>query len=257
MSMLSKVVGGKSIKPRRTMIYGTSGIGKSLWASQAEGALVIDIEDGCGDIDVPKVRADNLVEVYSILQELVMEGHNTDYQTVVIDSADWLERLIWDSLCEREGHSDISEFGYGQGYSKACGVLDDFLKLFEVLRQAEFGVIVVAHSEIKKFTNPTGESYDRYVPKMHSSFSSRLIEWADEVLFANYKVFTKEIKEGFNQKRNVGIDGGGRVLHTTEAPGWVAKNRLNLPPEMPLAYSEYQKYLPTKKEVKNVKSTKE
>jgi hypothetical protein len=69
-------------------------------------------------------------------------------------------------------------------------------------------------------------------------------EWSDEVLFATYKVFTKATEEGFNQKRVQGLGTGERVLRTTERPSHLAKNRLNLPDELPLAWSAFAQHLP-------------
>jgi hypothetical protein len=40
-----------------------------------------------------------------------------DYESVVIDSLDWLERLVWDSLCQEYGVSSIEKVdgGYARG----------------------------------------------------------------------------------------------------------------------------------------------
>lgn len=251
MSILENVQTGKQKKARRTMIVGPGGIGKSTFACQFPSAIVIDIEGGVADIDVPKIECKTAIDVYKALAALATETH--EYKSVVIDSADWLERLIWAQLCRECDHADIADFGYGQGYSKAVTRLDDFIALFDEIRYIGMEVIIVAHSDIKKFSNPSGESYDRFQPKMHAAFASRLIEWCDEVFFANYKVFTREIDEGFKKTRSVGI-GGERVIYTTEAPGHVAKNRLNMPAEIPLAYAEYAKFIATKPKPKGSKN---
>ena len=52
MSFLDKVQRGKQRKPRRTVIYGTHGIGKTTWAAQWPSPIVIQTEDGCSDLDV-------------------------------------------------------------------------------------------------------------------------------------------------------------------------------------------------------------
>lgn len=249
MSFLDSIKTGKQATPRRTMIYGPGGIGKSTWASQFPNPIFIDIEGGVDDIDVPKIECDDLVSVYNALQGLVTEEHS--FETVVIDSADWFERLIWNQLCDESSHADIAEFGFGQGYSKAVGRLDEFVKVFDILRKNGIAVVIVAHSDIKKFSNPNGESYDRYQPKMHHSFASRLIEWCDEVFFCNYKVFTREIKDGV-KKRSVGASNGERVMYSTETPGHIAKSRLPIPAEVPLAYSEYSKYVSGRPKPKGV-----
>jgi hypothetical protein len=61
------------------------------------------------------------------------------------------------------------------------------------------------------------------------------------VLFATRKVITKTEDAGFNRKRTIasglGCAGGERVLRTVGSPACVAKNRFNLPAELPLSWS--------------------
>lgn len=240
MSVLAQISSGIQLAPRRTLVHGVGGIGKTTFASQFPKPIIVQTEDGCADIDVDAFPVcKSLSDFWTQLDALCTEKH--DYKTVVIDSADWLERMIWDQLCADAGHDDISDFGYGSGYAKATGILDDILVLCRILREKGIDVVVIAHSDIKKFANPNGDAYDRYLPKMHGSFSARLMEWADEVLFFAYKVHTKEVEDKMNKKRSVGI-GGDRVIYTTERPAHVAKNRLNLPAEIPLSYAEYAKF---------------
>ena len=105
-------------------------------------------------------------------------------------------------------------------------------------------VILIAHAKIERFEDPQTEAYDRYMPRLHKSASALISEWCDEVLFTNYRVFTKSQDEGFNRTRVQGLGSGERVLKTTERPAHLAKNRLNLPDELPLAWSEFAKFLP-------------
>ena len=102
--------------------------------------------------------------------------------------------------------------------------------------------ILIAHSEIRKFEDPQGESYDRFGPKLHAKANGVLCEWADEVLFATYKVFTKTQDEGFNRKRTVGVGSGQRVLYTNDRPAYIAKNRLGLPDEIELDWAAYAEH---------------
>src|SRR5690606_10937660 len=97
-------------------------------------------------------------------------------------------------------------------------------------------VILIAHAAIEKFANPETDSYDRYAPRLQKQASALVQEWCDEVLFASYRVHTRTSSEGFDRKRTQGIGTGERILRTTERPAHVAKNRLNLPDELPLDY---------------------
>jgi len=103
--------------------------------------------------------------------------------------------------------------------------------------------ILIAHARIERFENPETDSYDRYVPRLHRLASQVLQEWCDEVMFATFKVFTKQTAEGFDRKRNQGIGTGERVLRTVERPAHVAKNRLSLPEELPLDWNVYAQHI--------------
>jgi hypothetical protein len=51
MGLLDSVRTGKRPGPRRVLLYGVQGIGKSTWGAQAPGAVFIPTEDGLDDID--------------------------------------------------------------------------------------------------------------------------------------------------------------------------------------------------------------
>jgi len=252
MSILEKINKGKQSRPRRTVLYGVHGIGKSTWAAQWPKAIFIPTEDGIGDLDVdsfPLCR-DAITASQCVIELAGPEDHG--YQTVVVDSADWLERLIWKRVCEQEGKDAITDFGYGTGYGKAATKFEGFLSGLNSCRSKGMHVVVLAHCEIKRFENPEGDSYDRYVPKLHRDTSAMLQEWADEVLFACYKVSVIKNDEGFNKERGVGLGSGERVIRTTERPAHLAKNRLNLPEEIPMNFAEYLPYLRSTKQAAEV-----
>ena len=101
MSLLQQVQRGRSHLPPRILVYGTEGVGKSSLAATTPKPIFIQTEDGLGEIDCDKFPlAKSLEDVVAALTELETQQH--DYQTVAIDSLDWLERLIWDAVCRRE-----------------------------------------------------------------------------------------------------------------------------------------------------------
>ncbi len=104
-------------------------------------------------------------------------------------------------------------------------------------------VVLIAHAKIERFENPETDPYDRYSPRLNKHASALVQEWCDEVLFASYKVHTKQTDEGFDKTRTRGIGTGDRILRTTERPAHMAKNRLNLPEEMPLDFRVYAEHL--------------
>lgn len=243
MSLLEKIVCGKAPAPRRVMLYGTHGIGKSTFAACAPKPIFLQTEDGLGEIDCDKLPlVTNFNEAMGALSELYTEKH--PYQTVVVDSLDWLERLIWAEVCRKRNVENIEEIGYSKGYVFALTQWREFLEGLSALRaNRKMTVVLIAHARIERFENPETESYDRYVPRLHKLAAAIVQEWCDEVLFATYKVYTKQSDEGFNRKRIQGVGSGERILRTQERPAHVAKNRLNLPDELPLDWNAYAQYL--------------
>jgi AAA domain len=243
MKLLEQVMSGKTPAPRRVMLYGTHGIGKSTFASCAPSPVFVQTEDGLGEIDCDKLPvATTFQDVMKGLSELYTEPH--PYQTVVVDSLDWLERLIWAEVCRKRNVESIEDIGYAKGYIFALTQWREFLEGLTALR-ADRGMtaILIAHARIERFENPETESYDRYVPRLHKLAAAVVQEWCDEVLFATYRVHTKQNDEGFNRKRTQGIGTGERIIRTQERPAHVAKNRLNLPEELPLDWNAYTYYL--------------
>lgn len=233
---LDQIQRGKQIRPRRVMVYGVHGIGKSTFGAMAPNPIFIPTEDGLADIDCAKFpKAQTYRDVFEAISTLYSEAH--DFETVVIDSLDWLERLIWAEVCAKRGVETIEDIGYAKGYVFALTQWREILAGLDALR-AERGmqVILTAHAAIEKFANPETDSYDRYAPRLQKQASALVQEWCDEVLFASYRVHTRTSSEGFDRKRTQGIGTGERILRTTERPAHVAKNRLNLPDELPLDY---------------------
>ena len=249
MSMLENITRGRESKPPRLFIYGQEGVGKSTVGAAAPNPIFVQTEDGLGEIDTAKFPlAKNLNDVLAALNALRDEPH--DFQTVVLDSADWLERLIWDQVCAEFGVRSIekADGGYGKGYVHALGHWRKVVALLNDLRETRgMIVIVIAHSKVERFEDPENSAYDRYTPRLHKSATSLLCEWADAVLFATKRFrVSKEQGSGFQGERAIataiggdGGDGGERVLRTVGSPACVAKNRFGLPSEIPLSWQAF------------------
>ncbi len=63
------------------------------------------------------------------------------------------------------------------------------------------------------------------------------------MLFASYRVHTRKVGEQFGQDKHKGIGTGERIIRTSERPAHVAKNRLNMPDEIPLDYRVYAAFV--------------
>jgi hypothetical protein len=245
MSQLACVQRGKQQLPPRIVVYGTEGIGKSTFGSQTPNPIFIPTEDGLGQVDGDKFPlATSLSQVVESLTALQAEPH--EYQTIVIDSLDWLERLIFDELCRQYSVTSIEKVdgGYSRGYTLALTHWRTILALLDRLRIERSMIIVcIAHSKVERFEDPESSAYDRYSPRLHKHASSLVCEWADAVLFATRKMRVQAEEGGFNRKRGIayalGRDGGDRVLRTIGGPSCVAKNRFGLPEELPLSWPAF------------------
>jgi hypothetical protein len=242
--MLARIEKGKKLKPPRIMIYGTEGIGKTTFASQAKNPVFIQTEDGLGSLEVDRFPlAKTCEEVQQNLSELKNQEHN--YNTVVIDSLDWLERLVWDKLCRDWKVSSIEKVdgGYGKGYVHAVTIWRQILDDLNFLRdQKRMSIVLIAHSKVEKFEDPESVvSYDRYSPRLHKLIASLVTEWCDAVLFATRRFRISREETGFGRQRAVaqpiGSEGGDRIIRCIGSPFCVAKNRFSLPEEIPLSWA--------------------
>jgi hypothetical protein len=227
------------------VLYGTEGIGKSTFAAGAPNPVFVPTEDGLGEIDCAKFPlAANYDQVVAALTELRTQQH--EFETVAIDSLDWLERLIWDKLCAEFGVNSIEKVdgGYAKGYTHALTHWREILNHLDALRTGRVMVVVlIAHSKIEKFEDPESPPYDRYTPRLHKHAAALVSEWADAVLFATRRFRTQTDDAGFNRKRTIahaiGRDGGERVLRCVGGPACVAKNRYGITEDLPLAWAAF------------------
>jgi hypothetical protein len=235
-----KIITGKQARPRRILLYGQHGVGKSTWASEAPNPLFLNIEDGLGDIDCSKTEK---LESFGAVCKAIEWAAGSQYRTIVLDTADWLERLIFNQVATDAGKSNITEIGFGKGYGEAVRKWEYTLGLLESARLRGKGIVLLAHARVVRFENPETQAYDRYELDLHKSSSGMLQEWCDEVLFASFRVFTRTEDQGFGKERTIALGGKERYIRTNESAAAVAKNRLRLPDELPMSWAAYAQYL--------------
>lgn len=229
MSYLQKIKKGNVDLPPRVVLSGPEGIGKSTFGANAPNPLFLTAEDGLTGLEhVDRFTPENFKEFQGVLTEIEAE-QSVSFKTLIIDTADWLERLIHDHCCKRDKQANIESYGYGKGYKIVEPELVSTLAQLDRIRHKhKVSVIILSHVQIKSHTPPGSDPYDRYEMKGHKGFTGILREWPDACLFAVYETFTT--KNSGNEK----VIGGDRIIHTQWAPGWDAKNRYNLPDPIPL-----------------------
>ena len=228
---------GKVQTAKKVIIYGVEGIGKSTLASQFPDPLFIDTEGSTKELDVNRYDKPSS---WSMLKEQVSYTVKTrPCKTLVIDTVDWAEKLCIKSICDASGKKGIEDFGYGNGWVYEKEEIEKLLDMLEEVIAAGINVVLTAHAIIRKFEQPDElGAYDRYEMKLGKKTTNLIApilkEWADMVLFANYKTLAVAVdKDGKKHK----AQGGKRVMFTTHHPCWDAKNRYGLPDEIPMEYS--------------------
>lgn len=236
---LSSITRGKRLRAPKIVIYGPPKVGKSTFAASAPGAIGIITEEGLDNLDVDAFpKATTLDQVKEALQTLALEQH--DYQSVFIDSLDWLEPLILSEVCKANKVKNIEDIGYGKGYIMADALWRDFFAALDYLRnQRGMTVICIAHEQINKVKNPTlADDYDAYSLKLNKRAVAIINEWADVIGFANHEVMTRASDTGFNQKEIKAVGTGQRKLYLTPHPAYVAGNRYGMP-DVPLNWTAF------------------
>ena len=233
---LGSIRSGKIEAPLRTLVHGVEGVGKTTFGANAPNPIFLGAEDGTGHLDVKRFpQPEKFAHVREALATLAKEAHGLE--TLVIDTVDWVEPLLWSHICERDNEKSIEAYGYGKGYTAALDEWRVLIRDLENLRATKrMGIVMLAHSWIKPFKNPEGDDYDRYELKLNAKAGGLLKEWADVVMFANYETFAHKDDR---TKRVRGVATGARMLYTTRTAAFDAKNRYDLPESLPLDWGEY------------------
>ncbi|WP_199925704.1 ATP-binding protein [Paenibacillus bouchesdurhonensis] len=224
---------------QKVVLYGPEGIGKSSLAAQFPNPVFIDTEGSTKQLDVQRLPKPSSWEMLKQQVAWVKQQGKSRFGSLVIDTVDWAEMLCVDSVCATHNKNGVEDFGYGKGYIYVAEEIGRFLNLLSDIVEAGIHVILTAHSQIVKFEQPDEMgAYDRYQLKLGAKTGSRTAplvkEWADIVLFINYKTFSVAVDD--KGKKNK-AQGGARTMYTTHHPAWDAKNRHGLPDELPLDYS--------------------
>lgn len=230
---------GKLLGAKKIVIYGPEGIGKSTFASKFPDPVFIDTEGSTKDMDVARFDKPSSWEYF--LEEIEYVKNNPGVcNTLVIDTIDWAEMLCIEHICNKHQKNGIEDFGYGNGYVYVKEEFGRFLNKLSDVVDKGVNVVLTAHAQIRKFEQPDEMgAYDRWelkLGKKTSSQTSPLVkEWADMLLFANYKTYSIATDD---KGKKYKAQGGTRVMYTTHHPCWDAKNRNGLPDELPFDYTE-------------------
>jgi hypothetical protein len=229
-----QITSGKIEGAKKVLIYGPEGVGKSTLAAMFPGALFIDVEGSTKELDVKRLPHP---ESWTALMEEVayVRLNPTSCRTLIIDTADWAEKLCIAHVCAIHQTDSIEKIlgGYGKGYTVVGDEFGNLLNLLSEVADRGVHVVLTAHANVRKFEQPDEmAAYDRWGLKLTNTkagngSASMTREWADAVLFATYKTFAVK-----NETKTAKAQGGKHVLYTSHHPAYDAKNRWNLPEEI-------------------------
>lgn len=239
-----QILEGKIQKAIKTVIYGPEGIGKTTIAAQFPDPLFIDTEGSTNQIDVKRLKAPT--SFAELLQMIDWVVQTKPCSTLVIDTIDWAERLATEEVLGENNWQSMESVGFGKSYQHLYEKMGRLLDRLSNVVEVDINVVLVGHSKVEKFDDP-GEmgSYDRWQLKLRSTGktdnSTLVKEWADMVLFVNYKVIAVKTDENGKSYRG---QGGKRTMYANHQPSFDAKNRFGLPDEMPMDYGQIGHVVP-------------
>lgn len=233
-----EIIRGKRPGAKKVVVYGPEGIGKSTFASRFPDPVFIDTEGSTKDMDVARTPDPTS---WAMLMDQVdyIRTHPELCRTLVIDTIDWAEQMCVKHICDLHQKRGIEDFGYGNGYVYAKEEFGRFLNRLSEVINVGINVVLTAHAQMRKFEQPDEMgAYDRWELKLGKKTTSQTAplvkEWADMVLFANYKTYSVAVDEKGKKRK---AQGGSRVMYTSHHPCWDAKNRYGLPEEMSFDYA--------------------
>ncbi len=236
MSLDNVTEGGN--EPYRIIIYGVEGIGKTSFALSAPKPIVLGAENGLGAFPRQKrfPKPGNWADCIAAVDELIQR--ESAYRSLVVDTLDWAEPLAWADVCAEGSKKSIKDFKYGDGFTAALEKVREFCGRLEVLQEKRgMNIILVAHAHLRSTKSPDTEDYERWTMKLHEKSGAAYREWAEDVLFTNYELYTAPDESG----RHKAISTGKRLLFTEKRAAFDAKNRWSLPEVLDLDWHAYAK----------------
>ncbi len=228
---------GKSLPPR-IVLYTTAGWGKTSMFSFSKAPVFLMAK---GETGLETLMAAKQIPETAHFPELetwgevlgatkALMGGKHEYKTVVLDAGGGFEALLHQSVCDEKYNGNWGDKGFMsfmQGYTASLPQWMDWLSQLDALRERGMTIVILCHTQIKPFSNPEGENYDRFQALMHHKTWGVTERWSDIVLFGTY--YTHVEKQGGKAKATGGRQ---RIIYTQRTAAYDAKNRHGLPEQI-------------------------
>jgi hypothetical protein len=238
---LANIKKTKHATPPRILIHGSHKLGKSSFAAGAPNAIFVPTEDGLNGIDT---QAFPLAKTYQEFNEslVALQSQPHEFKAVVIDSADWLEKLIHEGICRAEGVTTVAKAGggYGNGYNLAANKFKETLSILDDLnKRLGMIVIIISHSTVSELRDPEHESYDVATLKLHKTASAMFCEWADVIGYAKRPIIVTKNESGDHKAVSKGVNVMNELVIGSSVTS-VSGNRYSLPTKIPLTWQAFE-----------------
>ena len=232
---------GGQMEPVRMVLYGQNGIGKTTFGAGMNQPFILAVEDGIGTMPVwhDKAHAKSYDEIIQTLMDVGGYFQKGEFRSLIVDSMDALQGKIQEKILREHGKKTLNDFSYGKGYELFKQEWESFRNLMERFRvELHANVLLIAQTESKTVADPVNGPHDTYVMRLDKRAVGVLRDWADLVGFAQLKADPVRDRDG-NIVRLV--TNGTRILCTAPNTAFDAKNRFDLPLELPLAWNSVDK----------------
>lgn len=221
---LTKTPKKEELSDLTILIHGAPKLGKTTWASHAEGALFLACEPGLNSLEVFQVPITTWEDFLTACAEIAQGGHA--YKTVVVDTIDNAIRLCETYICAKNKIEHVSDLAFGKAYSL---VSSEIQRVFTKLAFLPYGLILIAHSQAIEIETRTGK-YTRMVPAISEKARKLLLGMVDIIGYADLETgTTPDGKQAFR-----------RVLRTKPHQNYEAGDRTGrLPEVIDLDYTKF------------------
>jgi len=227
MNFLEAILNESHARAPKGIVYGPPGIGKTTFGAGCTKPIIVDCENGA--CHIPCSRTPYLTTWDSIqpwLEFFATSEH--PYETVVIDSIDWLLRRIEEHVAGVNGDFknmdktlNRSNGGYGNGKQVLRNYVYQYLlPVLDAMVNKGIAVILLAHATRQTLTTIDGATIEKSAPEIHPDLMNTVVEWCDFVGAAK-----------------IGV--AGRELELKETNQLLAKNRYGIENKIQLTWDAF------------------
>jgi len=227
-------------RPPRIVIHGAEGVGKTTFACQVPNPVMMNLERGIPERYIKTTKQFNpssYAECMDMIKTLYKSEHS--YKTLIIDTLDALDDMLTAHTRAVTGNNNLSA-NYGAGYAERSKLWSDIISGLTALNEKGMTILCLCHTATIEMKDPLLPVYDKQALKLYKTEMARFVDWSDVTGYAIVKTYTTS-SDG---KRNLAKTAGEHVILTHTNPAYIAKNRYDMPPEIPMVWAEMEKYLP-------------